>query len=204
MTSLSRAAGSLMLALLLQACTPAGDQDSPTLIIDITTVAKALGRDEVMARQLEQTQAQLNQQLRSITQDLNTRIRDKREQIGEDAAEEDRQALEALTLQARNTLEQSRELARQQALAYRSSLVQEFQAEVRERAAHIARQRGATVVLLADQASLWFDPRSDITDEVIAALRAQAQESGGAAGPAAPEAAPEATGDAPAAADTQN
>ncbi|MAT66560.1 MAG: hypothetical protein CMN57_13080 [Gammaproteobacteria bacterium] len=170
--------GSILLsAVVLLACTPGENTPDSPLVVDITAVAKALGRDEVMEQQLAATRDQLNRQLDEITHDLNSQLEEKQAELAEQADEAQTQELQALALQARQTLEQTRALAQQKALAYRSSLVLAFQEEVRAEAAEIARQRGATSVMLANVATLWFDPRTDITGEVIARMRAAADRS---------------------------
>ncbi|BCO30046.1 hypothetical protein TspCOW1_01490 [Thiohalobacter sp. COW1] len=130
-----------------------------------------------MEQQLAATRDQLNRQLDEITHNLNSQLEEKQAELAEQADEAQTQELQALALQARQTLEQTRALAQQKALAYRSSLVLAFQEEVRAEAAEIARQRGATSVMLANVATLWFDPRTDITGEVIARMRAAADRS---------------------------
>lgn len=172
MVNLPRTCGLVILALTAMGCSPEQKPATDPLIVDITAVAKALGRDEVMARQLEATREQLNQQLTEITRNLNTQIEEKRVEFGEDASEADTQTLQNLALKARQTLQHSREMARQQALAYHGSLLQDFREEVRAEASAIARERGATSVLNAGDTTLWFDPQTDITGEVIARMRA--------------------------------
>jgi hypothetical protein len=62
--------------------------------------------------------------------------------------------------------------ARQQEI--RNELIRQFRNEIRPVAERIAKQRGATMVLLPTDQLLWFDRVTDITDELIAELRAVA------------------------------
>ncbi|MEJ2133168.1 MAG: hypothetical protein P8Y95_16445, partial [Gammaproteobacteria bacterium] len=56
----------------------------------------------------------------------------------------------------------------------RAGVVSEFLNDVRPHAAEIAAARGAKLVLTAATNMIWFDASIDITDEVIAAMRARA------------------------------
>lgn len=176
MTAFLRASCILVMALATGACNLTTGNHPDALVVDIVAVAKALGRDEVMQKQLESTRDQLNQQLASITQDLSSQVKEKKAALGDKPSGDDEKALEEFTLKASQTLKQTQLLARQKALAYRNSLIEKFHDEVRTQAAAIARQRGASTVLMANESTLWFDPEADITDEVIARMRAEANE----------------------------
>lgn len=167
---------------------PAPPEESAALAVDLVAVAKALGRDEAMERQLGQARDRLNAQLQEITADLQDQLAAEQERL-EEAGEADAEArLEALTLEANRQLRQQQQVAQQRAAAYRQQLLQAFREDVRGVAREIAREQGARLVVTTEQGLLWFDPAVDITDEVIAAMRARGLEG--------PE--PEAAAEAPA------
>lgn len=173
----------LLLALFLTACTepggPAHSAPPQAVVVDLVAVAKALGRDEVMERQLQQARANLNAQLQAIGADLQEQLEEERERLEQAGNEDAPKRLEALTREANLQLRQTRLAANQRAQAYRNELVRSFQEDVRAVARQIAKGRGAQSVVSANAGMLWFDPETDITDEVIADMRARSQEGAG-------------------------
>ena len=52
----------------------------------------------------------------------------------------------------------------------RAQLIKQFREEVRPIAEQVAKDKGASVVLLTNDNVLWYDPTVDITDGVIAQI----------------------------------
>lgn len=168
------------LLLALVACTepPPADPAPPgrgPLVVDLVAVAKALGRDEVMEQQLQRAQDSLAAQLQAVGVDLQAQLKQHEAQLKEAGEKDAEDRLQALTREANRKLQQTQLAANQQAQAYRNQLIRSFQDEVRGVAREIAQGQGARVVVSAEAGLLWFDPQVDITDEVIAALRARSQ-----------------------------
>ncbi len=67
--------------------------------------------------------------------------------------------------------------AQTQANRFEQQLIEEFRNELQPLVETIAHEKGIQNVLTSDAYIFWFDPESDITDEVIAAWRARPQES---------------------------
>ena len=156
-------------------------------VLDMTAVAKALGRDEVARQQLEAAGRQLQDQLSQVTTGLQERLREEQSKLGETPSEAEQRQLQALVADAQRQLQQSQQLARQRATEFQNQLVPRFRAEVQPVAAEVAARHGASTVLLANTV-LWFEPAMDITGEVIDALRAR--DLARSAGPPAAGAAP--------------
>lgn len=157
-------------------CDSGGLTQGRTLVVDLLSVARALGRDESMTRQMEQARKQLNDQLTRIGNELEQKLREKETELSgspDAKKEESKKQLEELTLQANLQLRQTRQLANRKALLFRDSLVEEFRNEVMTVAGRIARERGAAAILAADSELLWYSSDIDITDEVIGVLRAR-------------------------------
>lgn len=171
--------------LTLAGCNPTNDSGGhSTLVVDISAVAKALGRDAQMQKQLEDAHTVLNSQLLQITTDLTEQL--EQEKSGNQSAEELKQLSSAVDLK----IAQTQQLARNKADNYRIALIKGFIDEVRTESAKIGRQRHATVVTLLTPETIWFDASADITDEVIAAFRARQDPAGKAETVVAPETSP--------------
>ena len=77
-----------------------------------------------------------------------------------------------MAVKAQRQLAEKQQLAQQKAQQVQLELVNDFKRQVQPVAQKIAGLQGAEVVVVLDDAVLWFDARADITDEVIAELRA--------------------------------
>lgn len=160
-------------ALLVGGC----DQQSTsmqTLVVDPVPVAKSIGRDELMQKQLDSAIEQLNAQVRQHSSGLSTKVEQEKEKLGKKPSDASTEQFRELVAAASESIKQTQMLARQKAADYRAALLDEFNAELRAAAADIAKQRGASHVLVVDDNLLWFDPAADITADVIAKLRAKA------------------------------
>lgn len=147
--------------------------DTRVAVIDLTATAKATGEDLVMEQQMESARAELSAQLTQIAGDLEKRLQSEQTRLGGAAKASGSKEFQQFTAQARQQLAQTQALAQQKVQEYQVGLVSRFRQSVQAVAADIARSRGAGVVLAADSTMLWFEPALDITDEVIAALRAK-------------------------------
>ena len=150
---------------------------SAVAVLDLSAVAKALGRDAVFREQVQAAGQQLDQQLAALSSSLQTRLREEHARLGEAPTEEEQQQLQRMLADARRQVQEGQAEARQKAARYQAQLVAQFRREVQVVAAGVARSHGASAVVLADTV-LWFEPAADITGEVIDALRARAAEAG--------------------------
>lgn len=150
---------------------PSGQTTQP-LVVDLTAVARALGRDEAMQQKLQTAQQQLNAQLKQIGSDLQTQLQDQESKLAGEKKKVRQETLEKLSQQANLQLRQSRLIAERKADRYRLKLIDGFRNEVRQVAKSLSEKRGAQSVFINDGSLLWYSPAIDITDEVIAALRA--------------------------------
>ena len=181
--SLISAAG-LMLAVVLsceQSPTPANAKAEPgatvasaapeTVVVDLDAVAKALGVDEAMAKQLKAFTENVNQQVGKIGQKLKADVAAKQEALGEEPTDEQRKELATLANEANRKFVSAQQEGRLRVTQARGQLVNQFREQVATVAKGIAEQRGATTVVSAGAQVLWFDPATDITGDVIDALR---------------------------------
>lgn len=181
MTVALLSAGALLTGCGLESASP------QTLVVDPVPVAKSLGRDEQIKQRLDTAVEQLNAQLKKHSAELSAQVEQEQGKLGKNPSAESTAKFQELVAAASQDIKQTQQLARQKAADYRGALLSEFNQELREAAADIAKARGATQVLIADDGVLWFDARADITADVIAKLRARpaATESPSADTPAA-------------------
>jgi len=90
--------------------------------------------------------------------------------LGPGATEEQ---LAEISAAAQQQFTDSQNFARQQATQLRNNLIQQFIDQVRPIAAEIAERKGASAILTESPALFWHDADMDLTDEVIAEVRAR-------------------------------
>ena len=156
----------------LNGCNQLGiPSNNAVLIVDMTAVAKATGRQEVMQKELEFANIQLTEQLKLIVSHLEENVTEEKEKLGKKPTPEEQRQFDILVLQAQKQLQDTKNLAVQQSTEFRSELILDFRNEVSNIAQQIANKQGSKLVMVVGQETLWFDSNSDITDEVIAIMR---------------------------------
>jgi Skp family chaperone for outer membrane proteins len=162
-------------AVLVTGC---GHEGSSVAIIDLSAVAKATGQDEVIRIKAEATRRELVAQLQQLAQNLDQQLAAEAKKVGDAPTAEQEQRLQSLNVQARTQLQEVQQQAQLQANQIEQALVIEFKDSISPMAEEIAKAKGAQVILAQDVSLFWYEPTVDITDEVIAAWRAQSQDTG--------------------------
>lgn len=144
---------------------------SKTAIIDLTTVLKATGQDDVITKQMEIVNADLKKQLEGIVVNLNKQLADQKEKFGKDITVEQQQQLQELLIKANQQLQKTETVANQKSLQHKEGLILAWRNKVQPMVKTIAKKHGADVVLIKSPTIVWFDLDIDITDEVIAEIR---------------------------------
>lgn len=153
-------------------------QSSPnSVVLDLDAIAQATGQAATIKQQIENANQELNTQLASISTKLNDQLAEEKEKMGKKPSKSDKKNLEKLTLQASQKMQQAKAIASQKSQQYRAALILQMRDNVKPIAEKIAQKRGATVVLTSNNSMIWFNPEIDITDEVIAEIRAKASTS---------------------------
>ena len=174
-----------ILAITISACEQIpGVGGSSTAVIDLSAVAKATGVEERIQQQAQAAREELNAELAETAAQLEAQLVEERENLGEAPSVDAQQQFQQMAQQAQQQYAQ----AQQQAQQFETNLVLAFREKIKPVAETVAKSRGAGVVFLADVTLFWFEPRADITDEVIGKLRADPSI---LASEAAPEVAPE-------------
>jgi Skp family chaperone for outer membrane proteins len=154
----------------LAAC---GQKGSNVAVMDLGAILKASGQDEVIRVKAEAARNELQAQLQQVAANLDQQLAAEAEKVGDNPTAEQEQQLQQMNMNARNQLMQMQQQAQQQANQLELSLFEEFKNSIGTLTEQIAKDKGANVILAQDNYLFWFDPAADITDEVIAALRAQ-------------------------------
>ena len=165
-------AGAVVLA--MSAAAPAQDAAKPHRIgvIDLDALAKAVGRDVSMRQQLEAASTQMEQQLQAATEQMRQQIEAEQKKLGENPSDEDRRRVQVMIAQANQNVANNQAAARAKFQQLRNEAAVQFRMEVRPVVQEAARKAGVTVVMVSDGSLLWYEPSVDITDEAIAAYRA--------------------------------
>ena len=158
---------------LLNGCAdPTAGGNSPYVVVDAVSVARALGRDEVIQQKLEDASKLLNDQLTQIGTTLQEQLKEEQDKLAPSKNQSAQKKINDLTAQTQLKLRQSQLLAQQQAEQYRAKLLQEFREEILAVAIDIAKKRHVLSVQITNSDLLWYDPSIDITADVIKVLRA--------------------------------
>lgn len=174
---------------LVAGCDQLGGNRTAVAIIDLDSVARALGRDDVIAQQINQANQQLSSQLGKVAENLKEQLSEERGKypvMGDEAKKD----LQAKTAEANQKLQQTQRLAQQKSAQFRTAVINAFREEVQPYASEIAKKRGAVAVITVATPMLWFDSKADITGEVIAAMRKAGLERTAKPAAAAPSSAP--------------
>ena len=145
-----------------------------SVVLDLDAIANATGQAETIKQQIENANQELNTQLATISTKLNDQLLVEKDKMGKKPSKTDKQNLEKLTIQANQKMQQAKAIASQKSQQYRAALILQLRDNVKPIAERIASNRGAKIVLTSNNSMIWFDPEIDITDEVIAEIRAKA------------------------------
>jgi Skp family chaperone for outer membrane proteins len=149
------------------------DGGSSAAVIDLNAVAKATGQAEVIRIKSEATRKELVAQLQQLAQNLDQQLNVEVQKVGATPTEEQEAFLQRLNAQARSQLAEVRQQAQAQANQIDQALVIEFKNSITPLAEAVAKKKGAKIIFTQDVGLFWYDSTVDITDEVIAAWRAQ-------------------------------
>ena len=140
-------------------------------VIDVDSVARALGRDTVMRQQIEQAAQNLTREMEGLAAELREQLQQEQGKLGEAPSTEQREQFARLGLEAQTRLQQGQQQAQRQVQELQVTLARSFQDEVRPVAAAIARKHGIGTVIPTSFV-LWHDGTRDITAEVTSEMQA--------------------------------
>ena len=141
------------------------------VVVDLEAVAKAMGRDVLIANRVEAATQDLNAQLIQAAQEMEKELKKQQAEAGSSPTEEQRAKLRLTALRIQQNIQSNKEIAEQARQRVRNEQILVFRKEVRPIAARLAARHHAALVLIAGQDVVWFAPSVDITAEVIAEMR---------------------------------
>jgi len=143
------------------------------VVLDMTAVVKATGQNEVIQKKIEETKADLSEQLTETAANLEKELMDVRAKLGKTLSKEEEEKFQKMAFEANQQIRQMQAFAQQKAQQYESGLFSELREQVQPIAEEVARKRGASLVQIMNPSFLWIDTSIDITDEVIAEINAR-------------------------------
>lgn len=142
-------------------------------VVDLDRVAKELGREVQMTNDLKATQSNVANQLAIVEKNAVEKLNELKADLGEDAADDQKaefaKTFQGTQIQFNNFQKKAVAVINQR----RDTLIASFRAEARPATEKVAKSHGASAVMTRNDAFLFsFDNTIDITDEVIAEMRA--------------------------------
>jgi len=155
-------------------CNPPAATSNSSVVVDLDAVARAMGRDLVIERKVEQATQALNTKLLAAADSMEKEYKKQQDAAGASPTDEQRAKLKQMAQRIQETIQSNKEIASQARERVRLDQIQSFRNDVKAVAAKIAEKQHAAMVVVAGQEVLWFKPTADITAAVIADMRTQA------------------------------
>jgi Skp family chaperone for outer membrane proteins len=182
------------------ACSNYTSSKGGVAVVDLDEIAKQLGRSEQMANTVQATAGTLSDRLVKAGNQLNAQLAKMKAGLGEMPSQEDAQKYLQTQRAAQLQFNQATQQVRNALDQTRVKLVADFRTETRPHAQKVAAEKGLHTVFTKNDAVVFaFDDAVDITDEVIALMKAEGLAAAPTAAPAqaapassAPEYQPEA------------
>lgn len=142
-------------------------------VVDLDEVARQLGRDAEMVNSIQTQAGQLSQKLTAVQQDANQKLQQIRASLGEQPTEDQAKQFLQIQRNAALQLNQLRQRAESSLGQHRLQLVGQFREQTKPIATKVAKEKGLTTVFTRNDAVVFsFDDAVDITDEVVAEMKA--------------------------------
>src|SRR4051794_15988392 len=161
-------------SLLLCSCNRPASSSNSAVLVDLDAVARAMGRDLLIDRKVEQATQALNAKLLAAADSMEKEYKKQQAAAGNSPTDEQRAKLKQLTQKIQETIQNNKEVAAQARQRFRLEQIQLLRNDVKAVASRIAEKQHATMVFVAGQEVLWFTSSADITAAVIAEMRTQA------------------------------
>ena len=161
-----------MVAILMTGCN--GQPNDKTVVyVDLAAVAKSLGRNEVINKQMAAAEKNVNEQLNTIAVDLNKQVETKKKELTSKSKKKDKKDVSQFEKQALQVMRNKKREAQTKINQLKVNLLNKFRDEVNVAAKPIAKAVGAKTIMIVSANTLWFDPELDITADIIGKMRAK-------------------------------
>jgi Skp family chaperone for outer membrane proteins len=171
----------LSLLILAAACSqPAGNSHQGSRsanaggvgVVDLDSVAKAIGKDLAMSAEAEQKIAQLNQELAQLQSAMNRHLAGKRDELGEDLTDAQKRQLLVAKAKLESQYRDKKAIAERKFARYKQELVEQFREETKPILREVAARRGLSIVIPKNDALLLTVANEvDLTDDVVLEIR---------------------------------
>jgi len=141
--------------------------------VDLAAVAKALGRNEAINKQMMAAKKNVNEQLKVIAADLNKQVETNKKELKSKSIKKNNKDGSQFEKQAQQVMRNKKQDAQTKINQLKVNLLNKFRDEVNVAAEPIAKAVGAKTVMAVNANILWFDPELDITADVIDKMRAK-------------------------------
>src|SRR5712672_3547878 len=144
-------------AVLLCSCNqPSGSGGTNAVVVDLDAVARAMGRDTLIDKRVEQATQTLNSKLIEAAANMEKEFKKQQTEFGTSPTEEQRGKLKQTAQKIQENIQSNKEIAGQARQRVRLEQIQIFRNEVKAIAARLAAKRQASLVMVATQDVLWF------------------------------------------------
>ena len=141
-------------------------------MVDLDSVAKAIGKDLAMSAEAEQKIAQLNQELAQLQSAMNRHLAGKRDELGEDLTDAQKRQLLVAKAKLESQYRDKKAIAERKFARYKQELVEQFREETKPILREVAARRGLSIVIPKNDALLLTVANEvDLTDDVVLEIR---------------------------------
>jgi Skp family chaperone for outer membrane proteins len=151
----------------LTGCLPLDKPHGGAAVIDMSKIARVLGRDEAIAEKLQEDLELKQSQLTKLRTEMISKLEAEKEKLGKKPSDEELKKLNLLVVDANKILQQQAAKAEQTNRQIRNEQLLRFREEVEPVARRVAASRNLDTVLIKHQYILVHNDTVDITDAVI-------------------------------------
>ena len=143
-------------------------------ILDLDRVAKAIGRDDAMARTIQEASDKRQANVEQVRKNYLSQLTAEKEKIGRNPSQAEQDQLNQMTATAETRLRGLLKQGEQEENQLRVKLIQDLRDEVEPVVRRVAAARNLDVVMLKQAYMLYVDATSNITDDVIDTIQSGA------------------------------
>ena len=157
------------IAFLIAGCVGQSNNKS-AVYVDLAAVANALGRNEVINKQMAAAEKSVNEQLNAIATGLNEQLEKKQKELASKSKKKDGDSIAQFEKNALQVMQNKKIEAQTKINQLKLNLLNQFRDEIKVVAIPMAKAVGADSIVIINVNMLWFDPTLDITADIIAKL----------------------------------
>lgn len=140
-------------------------------VVDLDKIASATGRDTVIAEQVQLFTTEQEANLTKLRDKFRSDIEQEKKKLESGPVKGDQEDINQLTQSRENLLREEIGKVEAAVRQLRVNLVMDFKAEIEPIARRVADERGMGVIMIKQDAMLYVAPTSDITNDVVVALK---------------------------------